>query len=591
MPRLRRSVLFTVLLIVCGGLFCAWLGGRLGERSAWEARSLEGRAQLELYRQNLHTLVERFRALPALLAEDSAVHRLLRDPHDPALRQALNERLERLNQAAGSSVLYVLDRDGQTLAASNWNEPSSFVGHDYRFRPYFRNALEQGAGRYFAVGVTTGIPGYFFSRRVEDGEPLGVLVVKLELEELQRDWVGQHGTLLISDDHGVVILSNRPAWRFGHLQPLSAEQRARLLAERKYAEQNLHALPSEPRFDFADGELRRLHGPDGPRDYFWQRQALPTEDWTLHLLQDPAVVANTVLAYRLIAAALWMTLAFGTLYGLQRRRNRQLVRRSRAELERLVVERTEELRRTQDGLVQAAKLAALGQMSAALAHELNQPLTALRMQLGSLQLLQRSGRAADMAEALEQVDALVARMSALTGHLKTFARNSPGGLREHLHLAPVVERALQLLAPRLRGAAVRVELAVDPRAEVLGEAIRVEQVLVNLLDNALDACADQPAPCVCISTRRDGDSWALSVADNGGGIDPQHLPSLFDPFFTTKPVGEGLGLGLAISYGILRDLGGSLQAANGEQGAIFTLRLPAVDAALHGDARREGASP
>jgi two-component system C4-dicarboxylate transport sensor histidine kinase DctB len=81
------------------------------------------------------------------------------------------------------------------------------------------------------------------------------------------------------------------------------------------------------------------------------------------------------------------------------------------------------------------------------------------------------------------------------------------------------------------------------------------------------------------------------VADNGGGIDPQHLPSLFDPFFTTKPVGEGLGLGLAISYGILRDLGGSLQAANGEQGAIFTLRLPAVDAALHGDARREGASP
>jgi two-component system C4-dicarboxylate transport sensor histidine kinase DctB len=112
---------------------------------------------------------------------------------------------------------------------------------------------------------------------------------------------------------------------------------------------------------------------------------------------------------------------------------------------------------------------------------------------------------------------------------------------------------------------------------VQGEAIRVEQVLVNLLDNALDACAAQPAPCLCISTRRDGDSWTLSVADNGGGIDPQHLPSLFDPFFTTKPVGEGLGLGLAISYGILRDLGGSLQAANGAQGAIFTLRLPAVE--------------
>lgn len=591
MPRLRRSVLFPILLVVCGGLLCVWLAGRLGERSAWEARSLEGRAQLELYRQNLHTLVERFRALPTLLAEDTAVHRLLRDPHNPALRQALNERLERLNEAAGSSVLYVLDRHGMTLAASNWNEPTSFVGQQYTFRPYFRNAFEQGAGRYFAVGVTTGIPGYFFSQRVDDGEPLGVLVVKLELEELQRDWVGQHGTLLISDHHGVVILSNRPAWRFGHLQALSAEQRMRLRAERKYAEQNLHALYSEPRIGFSDGELRRLHGPDEPRDYFWQQQALPTEDWTLHLLQAPAVVGNSVLAYRSIAAALWLALAFGALYGLQRRRNRLLLRRSRAELERLVVERTEELRKTQDGLVQAAKLAALGQMSAALAHELNQPLTALRMQLGSLRLLQRSGRAADMAEALEQTEALVARMSALTGHLKTFARNSPGGLREQLRLAPVVDRALQLLAPRLRGTAVRVELAVDPNAEVLGEAIRVEQVLVNLLDNALDACAAQLAPCLEIRTWRDGDCWSLSVADNGGGIEAENLASLFDPFFTTKPVGEGLGLGLAISYGILRDLGGSLQAANGAQGAIFTLRLPAVETTAQGDARREEANP
>jgi two-component system C4-dicarboxylate transport sensor histidine kinase DctB len=576
-PRLRRSVLLPILFIVCGGLLCVWLAGRLGERSAWEARSLEGRAQLELYRQNLHTLVERFRALPALLAEDSAVHRLLRDPHNPALRQALNERLARLNQAAGSSVLYVLDRQGMTLAASNWNEPSSFVGHDYRFRPYFRNALEQGAGRYFAVGVTTGIPGYFFSRRVDDGEPLGVLVVKLELEELQRDWVGQHGTLLISDNHGVVILSNRPAWRFGHLHALSAEQRMRLRAERKYAEQNLRALDSETRLAFSDGELRRVQGPDGERDYFWQRQALPTEDWTLHLLQTPAVVGNSVLAYRVIAVALWLALAFGALYGLQRRRNRLLLRRSRAELERLVVERTEQLRKTQDGLVQSAKLAALGQMSAALAHELNQPLTALRMQLGSLRLLQRSGRAADMAEALEQIDGLVARMSALTGHLKTFARNSPGGLREQLRLAPVLDRALQLLAPRLRDGTVRVELSVDPRAEVLGESIRVEQVLVNLLDNALDACAGQAAPQLSIATRREGDDWVLSIADNGGGIAAEHLSNLFDPFFTTKPVGEGLGLGLSISYGILRDLGGSLGATNGEQGAIFTLRLPTVD--------------
>ncbi|HLT05192.1 MAG TPA: ATP-binding protein [Pseudomonas sp.] len=578
MPRLRRSVLLPLLPILCGGLLCVWLAGRLGERVAWEARGLEGRAQLELYRQNLHTLVERFRSLPALLVEDTALHRLLRDPDNPALRQALNERLARLNQAAGSSVLYLLDRDGLTLASSNWNEPSSFVGHDYAFRPYFHNALREGSGRYFAVGVTTGIPGYFFSQRVEDGAPLGVLVVKLELEELQRDWVGHTGTLLISDDHGVVVLSNRPAWRFGHLQPLSERQRERLLGERKYAEQNLRALYSERLMGLDDGELRRVRTPDGERDYFWQRQALPAEDWVLHLLQEPQVVKDMVWAYRAGAGALWMMLAFGLLYLLQRRRNRHLVRRSRAELERLVIERTQELRKTQDDLVQAAKLAALGQMSAALAHELNQPLTALRMQLGSLRLLQRSGRAADMGEALEQIDGLVARMSALTGHLKTFARKSPDGLRERLRLAQALNRALQLLMPRLRASGAQLELNVDPQAEVLGDAIRVEQVLLNLLDNALDAGAGQTAPRLIIRSRREGDVWALAVEDHGGGIAPEHLSSLFDPFFTTKPVGEGLGLGLSISYGILRDLGGGLEAANGAHGAIFTLRLPAAPA-------------
>lgn len=574
MPRLHRSVLLPLLLILCGGLLFAWLAGRLGERAAWEARSLEGRAQLELYRQNLHTLAERFRSVPTLLVEDTALHRLLRDPENPALRQALNERLERLNQAAGSSVLYLLDRHGLTLAASNWNEPTSFVGHDYAFRPYYRNALQEVSGRYFAVGVTTGIPGYFFSQRVEDGDPLGVLVVKLELEELQRDWVGHSGTLLISDDHGVVVLSNRPAWRFGHLQPLDEAQRERLLGERRYAEQNLRPLSSERMQGLDDGELRRVQAPEGTRDYFWQSQALPSEDWVLHLLQEPQVVRDLVWTYRAGAAALWMMLAFGLLFLLQRRRNLQLRRRSRAELERLVVERTQALRKAQDGLVQAAKLAALGQMSAALAHELNQPLTALRMQLGSLRLLQRSGRAADMGEALEQIDGLVTRMSALTGHLKTFARKSPDGLRERLQLAEALNRVLQLLMPRLREARVELELNVDPQAEVWGDAIRVEQVLLNLLDNALDASTGQTPPRLVIRSHREGDVWALSVEDNGGGIAAEHLSSLFDPFFTTKPVGEGLGLGLAISYGILRDLGGSLEAANGALGAIFTLRLP-----------------
>lgn len=151
--------------------------------------------------------------------------------------------------------------------------------------------------------------------------------------------------------------------------------------------------------------------------------------------------------------------------------------RSRAELERLVAERTAELRQTQDGLVQAAKLAALGQMSAALAHELNQPLTAMRMQLGSLQLLQRSGRSSEMGEALEQIDSLLVRMTALTGHLKTFARKSPGGLREHLRLDHVLDQALHLLAPRVRSGSVEINRTcsrriASPTTSVCGSTCR-----------------------------------------------------------------------------------------------------------------------
>lgn len=590
----RHPVFLRILLIVLGLLISVWLAGRLGEQRAWQERSIEGQGQLQLYQQTLHTLVERFRSVPALLALDKDVRSLLRSPEDQHLRQSLNERLARLNQAAGSSVLYLIDRHGDTLAASNWDEASSFVGHNYAFRPYFQDALQDVWGRYFAVGVTTGVPGYFLSHAIEqNGVVTGVLVVKLELEDLQRDWLGQPGTFLVTADDQVVILSNRPAWRFRHLEPLAAEQRVQLIDARKYAEQTLQAMISEPlrRID-TFSEVRRVAGPDGLRDYFWQRLGPNQEGWTLHLLQEPNVVMGKVQGYRLSAAGLWMTLAFLVLFLIQRRRNQHLLQSRRTELERLVVERTAELRKAQDELVQAAKLAALGQMSAALAHELNQPLTAMRMQLGSLRLLQRSGRDEQVQEVLTHFDSLLQRMAGLTSHLKVFARESPGGLRERLSLAHVLDQALQLLAPRLRTAQVLVDKQVDVEAWVLGDAIRLEQVLVNLLDNALDATAHQPHPELRIRSRRTGEIWQLSVSDNGGGIAAEHLQRLFDPFFTTKPVGEGLGLGLAISYGIVRDLGGSLGAATSDDGAVFTLTLPAADTEHHSSQRghRDGSS-
>ncbi|WP_322980083.1 sensor histidine kinase [Pseudomonas sp. C11] len=577
--RPRYRVPLTALAILVGLLLSAWLGGRYAERHAWDERSVEARGQLQLYAQSIRTLVERFSSVPEVLALDSDIKALLRTPHDRQLRQALNHRLERLNAAAGSTVLYLLDTHGDTLVASNWRDWSSFVGNNYAFRPYFQGALRNEGSRYFAVGVTTGIPGYFLSHvvRDDDGRLLGVLVVKLELEELQREWVGQPGVLLVADSYQVVILSNRPAWRFRALQPLNEAARAELVEVRKYAEQSLQPLTSvqHRRID-DDAEWARVDGPDGNRDYLWQRLLMPEEGWTLHLLSEPSGLADSVRSYRLAAAGVWTTLAFLLLFLVQRRKNQRLQAGIRERLEREVELRTSELREAQEGLVHAAKMAALGQMSAALAHEINQPLTALQMQLGSLRLLLDSGKAEAVRDGLQRVDGLLQRMAALTGHLKTFARKSPAGLSERLSLADVLEQALQLLAPRMRSEQVELRREVDAGAQVLGDAIRLEQVILNLLHNALDAMAECDARVLQVRIARDGADCVLSVEDSGGGIAEETLGRVFEPFFTTKPVGQGLGLGLAVSYGIVRDLGGSLEADNGELGAVFTLRLPAA---------------
>ena len=576
----RLRVILIVALILVGLLLSMYWAGRLAEERAWAERGQEARGQLELYAQAIHTQVERFRSVPALLALDSDIQALLAAPNDQQLRKRLNRRLEQQNHAAGSSVLYLLDRQGETIAASNWRDWSSFVGYNYAFRPYFRDALANDSGRYFAVGVTTGIPGYFLSSSVKNaaGEVIGVLVVKLELEDMQRSWAGQSGILLIADSLDIVILTNRPAWRFRHLRPLSDEVRSRLVAARRYAEQTLQPLQSTRLQALGEGsERRQVDGPDGRRDYLWQSLQLPEEDWTLHLLQEPQSVVASVRSYRLAAAGVWMTLAFLLLYLAQRRKTRRVEQRSRSELERLVHERTRELRTAQDELVHAARMAALGQMSAALAHEINQPLTALRMQLASLRLLLDSGRDTEVREGLGHVEGLLERMAALTGHLKTFARKSPAGLPQRLSLAEVLEQALQLLVPRIRSEQVEVFRQVPAEAWVSGDAIRLEQVLINLLHNALDAMAERPQRRLRILCQRVGDAWRLSVADNGGGIAGEHLEQVFEPFFTTKPVGQGLGLGLAVSYGIVRDLGGSLEAHNDDQGAVFTLTLPAVE--------------
>ncbi|MDH0649251.1 ATP-binding protein [Pseudomonas sp. GD03858] len=573
--RTLRLGLIILLILLGTGLSAGW-AMQQAKRQAMETDARRASQQLSLYANALHTLIERYRALPAVLALDPELIDALRGPVTEPVQDALNRKLERINGAANSSTLELLDRTGLAIAASNWRLPTTYVGSNYGFRPYFKQTRSQGSGRFYAVGVTSGVPGYFLSSAVTDeqGRFLGAMVVKLEFPELEREWRQGSDILLVSDARGITFIANQDGWRYRELHPLSGADRAELAETRQYDKQPLVPLQHQALTRFTDtSHLTRVQGPDGTAEYLWESLPLEAEGWTLHLLRKPQVAEDGRNA-ALAAAAIWLSLVFAALFVSQRLRLARLRQRSREELKRQVEERTRELRTAQEGLVQSAKLAALGQMSAALAHEINQPLTTQRMQLETLRLLLDHGRHEQARQALEPLEQMLTRMAALTGHLKTFARNSPGGLRERLDLALVVDQALHLLDARIRAEAVEVALYLARPAWVRGDAIRLEQVLINLLRNALDAMADKRYKRLEIRIEADDGQWRLSVLDSGGGIRECDLAKVFDPFFTTKPVGEGLGLGLAISYGIVSDAGGCLQVENLPGGARFSLTLP-----------------
>ena len=236
-----------VLLIVAGTVLVSAAAVRHAERQALEDDAQRANQQLALYATSLHTLIERYRALPAVLALDPQLRSALAGPVSPQQQDSLNHKLEKINGAAQSSTLELLDRNGLAVAASNWRLPSSYVGHNYGFRPYFSQTRSQGTGRFYAVGVTSGIPGYFLSSAVlgDNQEFLGAMVVKLEFPELEREWRQGTDTLLVSDARGIVFIANQPGWRYRLLETLSPTDLAELEATRQYDKQTLVPLPHE----------------------------------------------------------------------------------------------------------------------------------------------------------------------------------------------------------------------------------------------------------------------------------------------------------------------------------------------------------
>ncbi|WGV18424.1 sensor histidine kinase [Fuscovulum ytuae] len=524
--------------------------------------------------------IDRFAALPDVAGEDARIRAALIDPR--ALEDA-NRYLETVATHAGASELFLINAEGRTIAASNWNRPGSFVGEFYSFRPYFREAIETGRGQFYAIGVTTGVPGYFLSTRVQVGTMAGVLVVKVDLRGLQETWRSAGADVALVDGDGVVFLSGREDWLYRPLTPLSDKVIQRLAETRAYDGVPLGAvaplLRQAPTGDDAqgDGWTARIASVSGT-------------DWSL-MAAHPTAAITTVAAGWALAASLLTLAVAGLFKAWDQRRQIIALKLSQSErLEAMVTARTADLARevearkqaetdlraAQEHLIHAEKMAALGRMSTAIVHEISQPLAAMEATLTAAEMTLAASES-QTAPRLATAKGLIRRMQRTIKHLKSFGRKEPGAL-DLIDLRSVISSAIELVTPRARAVGVVPEFISPSQAvSVIAGPVRMEQVVVNLILNALDAVEGRGDGRVSVTVESDGVEARLVVRDTGVGISPDILPRVAEPFFSTKSAAEGLGIGLSICKAILAEFGGKLSVASAlGRGTTVTVVLPAA---------------
>ncbi len=606
-PNLSKKWILSLLL---AGIYAIllWQVAQLVRERAVDELQLTGQRQLNIYVTHLRGQLEKYEFLPELLSTNARLVELLKRPGDRDRIDALNRYLETINTIANAADTYLMDRDGLTIAASNWQSEKPFIGRNFSYRPYFQQAMQGHLGRYYALGTTSGKRGYYFAYPVRyQEEILGAVVIKVDLTTLEQQWRGRQEEVVVTDPEGVIFITTRPDWRFRSLRALSPDDKARIDASRRYSDTQVEPLNIQHLEEVGPNASLITLGPmpgldhlSGDEHYLAQQVSMPEAGWRVHLLTPLRQVQQRIgwslmIASFAFAALVLMGLVLQQRYRRRRERSRyeaqanQSLREARDRLEQRVEERTDDLRQemaerrrmetalrqTRDELIQAAKLAMLGQMSASISHEINQPLAAIRSYTDNAKQFLQQGRVDNVAWNLEQIGELIDSMTQISSQLKLFARKTDGQ-RSAVSLHNVIESSKRILLPQLRRTGTEVRLpSTEQDVEVMADPVRLEQVLVNLIANAMNAMEQQSECWVDIGIETGLDRLRLTIRDNGPGISEAHLKRIFDPFFTTKET--GLGLGLSISQHIVESMGGTLTARNSQQGgALFTLELPLV---------------
>jgi len=520
--------------------------------------------RIALYSGNLLAELRQNAIVPQLLGRDPSLIQALQDANYSLSTQRLISFVEEI----GAASLMLYDIDGRTVAATDRNR----LGSSHRSQAYFVDAVRSNATIFTTIKLDGGGYQFTYSRRIQSGgNTLGVIAVEVDLQKFERSWAGISDAVIVTDSSGAIILATSPRWRgLTEAEALATDPPQTAIERALKATADWTALPPDA---YLQGEaVMRLES------------RIPFRGWRMASFTTYESVrerVNGVLALEVMGFAILLALTF---YFLSRRtagrlaifqRESAKLRALNVALQREIAERKrvqETLAVAEQTLEQSSKLAALGEMSAAVSHELNQPLAAMKTYLAGARLLLRRNRPDEALSSFGRIDDLIERMGAITRQLKSYARKGQE-VFSPVDIGAALASSMSMMEPQLRQRQVQIaRILPDEPVIVMGDRMRIEQVMVNLLRNALDATKSVRNPQVEIILTA-GETATLTVRDNGPGI--EDLDALFEPFYTTKQPGDGVGLGLAISSGIVNDLGGRLTARNGSTGgAVFEMQLP-----------------
>lgn len=552
--------------------------------------------RLEMYKSTLYSTIDQYYILPYMLSMDNIIKQSMDQPDDN-VSESLNKHVEYFNTQLKTAAIFILNAQGKTIASSNWRQPGSYVGQDYSYRPYYKQAMMGLNGRFYGIGSTTNTPGFFLSTGIKrEGKIVGVVVVKISLNDIENVWAEGPENIIVSDEHSIIFLSSKSQWRMRTLEPLPSQIKEKLQLTRQYSLSNILPADYYPCFTFNEFIFLKEKANQFcllPR-FYTQQISIPEFNWKMTIIVPLDNFYWTWAISLVITLILYLLVLVIIKYWRMRSHAQQLLTQANETLEMQVKERTyalesmnqkllQEMKErsqaehiiqlTRSELAESNKLAALGQMATEIAHEQNQPLAAIHALTDNARTMLAKKMYSQTDQNLKYIISVVERMTQLISELKTFASRHrvPKGSAD---VIKVMYSAVALLNHSMEKNNLERRIKAPSSPLFVGcDELGLEQIFSNLITNALDAMEDQQRKRLDISIYKEDHKVIITLKDNGCGFSPQIIERIFEAFFTTKR--RGIGLGLAIVSEIVRNSNGTIHASNHpEGGAMITLSWP-----------------